>query len=342
MDHHSPVRVRYAPSPTGLQHIGGVRTALFNYLFARRNGGKFILRIEDTDRVRSEERYIDDLYESLNWLGIQVDEGPPRFVTGRNSGPYLGNYGPYIQSERIEQYRFYTQKLIHQGRAYYCFCSSERLDLLRKQQEAEKLPLQGYDRLCRSLSRDEAESRRQAGEPYVVRLAIPLAEEPRSGPLETRFHDRLLGEIKRANRDINPDPVILKTDGFPTYHLANVIDDHLMGITHVLRAQEWLSSGPLHMLLYQAFGWEAPQFCHLPMVMGADGAKLSKRHGSTSLLEFREAGYLPAALVNYIALLGWSFDESREFFTLKELEECFELNKLSRSPAGFDYRKLEW
>ncbi|WGK69566.1 glutamate--tRNA ligase [Candidatus Haliotispira prima] len=341
MSQVAQVRVRYAPSPTGLQHIGGVRTALFNYLFARRSGGRFILRVEDTDRARSEDHYIQDIYQSLAWLGIEPDEGPAEH------GFSGGDYGPYIQSRRVELYRKYTQQLLDEGKAYYCFCSTERMEQLRKKQEEEKSALQGYDRHCRSLppeeARREAERRYAAGvegQGCTVRFAIPLEGS-------ATFHDLLLGDIEWANGDINPDPVILKADRFPTYHLANVIDDHLMNITHVLRAQEWLSSGPLHIQLYRAFGWEAPQFCHLPMVMGRDPAtdklsKLSKRHGATSLLEFRKGGYLREALINYIALLGWAFDESRETFTLAELEGCFDLAKLSRSPATFDYRKLEW
>ncbi len=329
-----PVRVRYAPSPTGLQHIGGVRTALFNYLFARSSSGNFILRIEDTDRVRSEERYIQDLFESLEWLGIQADEGPEEY------GFPGGAYGPYIQSQRTGLYRQHVRQLLDQGKAYHCFCSTERLVWLRREQECSKSRLQGYDRHCRGLEAAEVQRRLAQGQSHVVRFALPQEGS-------TTFSDLLLGDIKRANSDINPDPVILKADGFPTYHLANVIDDHLMQISHVLRAQEWLSSGPLHLLLYRAFGWVPPKFCHLPMVMGKDLAtgklaKLSKRHGSTSLIEFRKGGYLREALTNYIALLGWAYDDSREFFSLGELEQCFDLTRLSRSPATFDYQKLEW
>lgn len=319
------IRVRYAPSPTGLQHIGGVRTALFNYLFARHHGGTFLLRIEDTDQQRSEQKYVDDLYQSLDFLGIKADEGP-------REG---GDYGPYIQSQRFDLYQKYSTQLLESGHAYYCFCTSERLEQLRKEQEKNKSSHFGYDRHCRSLPHDEALQRKEAGEPCVMRFKIPLEGS-------TSFDDAIIGQVERANSDINPDPVLLKTDGYPTYHLANVIDDHLMEITHVMRAQEWLPSGALHVLLYQAFGWEPPQFCHLPMVMGQDGSKLSKRHGATSLADFRAKGYLAEAIVSYIALLGWAFDDSREFFSLKELEECFELSKLSSSPATFDYQKLEW
>lgn len=311
------VRVRYAPSPTGLQHIGGVRTALFNYFFARSRGGTFILRVEDTDRERFHEEALEDLYETLKWLGIAWDEGP------------------YIQSERFDIYREYARNLVDAGDAYYCFCSSERLEQLREEQQKVKASRVGYDGLCRSLSLQEAERRIAAGEKPVVRFKVP--EEG-----STAFEDVLLGTVKRKNRDIPPDPVILKSDGFPTYHLANVVDDHLMGITHILRAQEWIPSGALHMLLYQAFGWEPPVYCHLPMVMGKDGQKLSKRHGATAVREFRKAGYLPEAVLNYITLIGWSYDGSREFFTRQELEELFSLEKINKAPGVFDYKKLEW
>jgi glutamyl-tRNA synthetase len=318
------VRVRYAPSPTGLQHIGGIRTALFNYFFARANGGKFILRIEDTDRERSTAEALEDLFSTLEWLGLDYDEGP-----GRDGG-----YGPYIQSERADIYRKKAAELVESGMAYPCFCSSGRLDALREQQTAEKKPI-GYDRHCRSLSSDEAARRISTGEEHVIRLKIPLEGK-------TVLHDVLLGETGRKNTDINPDPVMLKSDGFPTYHLANVIDDHMMDITHIMRAQEWIPSGPMHILIYRAFGWTPPVYCHLPMVMGKDGQKLSKRHGSTSVVEFRKAGYLPEALINFVSLLGWSYDDSREFFSMEELCSLFTLERINKAPAIFDYRKLEW
>ncbi|OQX29907.1 MAG: glutamate--tRNA ligase [Spirochaeta sp. LUC14_002_19_P3] len=319
------VRVRYAPSPTGLQHIGGIRTALFNYFFARANGGQFILRIEDTDQTRSTPEALEDLYSSLNWLGIDYDEGP-----GKDGG-----CGPYIQSERQALYREMADKLIGDGTAYRCFCRPERLEQLREQQKAEGVSIIGYDRNCRGLNPDEAASRAASGEAHVIRLKVPLEGK-------TEFTDILLGRTGRKNKDISPDPVILKADGFPTYHLANVIDDHLMGITHILRAQEWIPSGPLHVLLYRAFGWELPQYCHLPMVMGKDGQKLSKRHGATALSEFRRAGYLPEALINSITLLGWSYDDSREFFTKDDFSALFTLERINKSPAVFDYNKLDW
>jgi glutamyl-tRNA synthetase len=321
------IRSRYAPSPTGLQHIGGVRTALFNYLFARSRGGKFILRVEDTDRTRFDPVYLQNLYDTFAWLGISWDEGP---------GPG-GPAAPYIQSERFGIYRDYARDLLERGKAYRCFCSAERLNTVRTEREAAHSAETGYDRHCRTISPEEGARREQAGEAYTIRLKIPLEES-------TLFSDRLLGDIEWKNGDINPDPVLLKSDGFPTYHLANVVDDHLMEISHVLRAQEWIPSTPIHVILYRSFGWEPPEYCHLPMVMGQDGKKLSKRHGATSVDEFRRQGYLPEALLNYVALLGCSYEEERksDIYTLRELAERFSLEKLNKAPAIFDYKKLEW
>ncbi len=319
------VRVRYAPSPTGLQHIGGVRTALFNYFFAKSSGGKFILRVEDTDRERYSDESLQDLYDTLEWLGVKWDEGP---VVG-------GPCGPYIQSERLPIYQEYARKLVDMGKAYYCYCTSERLERLREKQIAEKSPVQGYDGHCRDLTDEQRKELEAQGFKPVIRLKVP-----REG--STTFHDVLMGDITRENKDVSPDPVLLKSDGFPTYHLANVIDDHLMGITHIMRAQEWIPSGPLHVLLYEAFGWEVPTYCHLPMVMGSDGHKLSKRHGSTSVRDFRAKGYLPEALLNYVSLVGWSYDGEKEFFTREELEKCFSLEKINKAPGVFDYQKLDW
>jgi glutamyl-tRNA synthetase len=319
------VRVRYAPSPTGLQHIGGVRTALFNYFFARAQKGTFILRVEDTDRERSTDAALQDLYETLEWLGVEWDEGP---LVG-------GDRGPYVQSERFSLYQKFAAKLIEDGKAYRCYCTPERLEALRETQVAEKAKQQGYDRHCRNLTDTEKAELETQGLPSVVRLMVPLEGK-------TTFHDVLMGDITRRNSDVNPDPILLKSDGFPTYHLANVIDDHLMGITHIMRAQEWIPSGPLHVLLYEAFGWEPPVYCHLPMVMGKDGQKLSKRHGSTAVRDFREKGYLPEALTNYVSMVGWSYDGEREFFTKDELCELFSLEKINKAPGVFDYKKLDW
>ncbi|MBQ9630936.1 MAG: glutamate--tRNA ligase [Treponema sp.] len=318
------VRVRYAPSPTGMQHIGGVRTALFNYLFARSKGGKFILRLEDTDRTRYGEEYVKNLYDTMSWLGIEWDEG----------GEKGGQYGPYIQSQRFELYKKYANELVEKGEAYYCFCDSERLERIRKIQTENKMA-PGYDRNCRTLTQEEIQENLASGKPFVIRLKVPLTGE-------TKFSDHLLGNITWKNEDINPDPVLLKSDGFPTYHLANIIDDHFMEISHVMRAQEWIPSTPLHVQLYRAFGWEHPEFCHLPMVNGKDGQKLSKRHGATSLNEFRARGYLPEAIINYVAMLGCSYIEGKDMYSLNELCENFKMEHLNKSPAVFDYKKLEW
>ncbi|NLM00139.1 MAG: glutamate--tRNA ligase [Treponema sp.] len=318
------IRVRYAPSPTGMQHIGGVRTALFNYLFARANGGKFILRLEDTDRTRYGEEFVQNLYDTCDWLNIQWDEG----------GSKGGEYGPYVQSERFELYKEYAIKLVEKGEGYYCFCDAERLDRIRTLQTKNKMP-PGYDRNCRHLTQEEIKANLDAGKPYVIRLKIPMEGV-------TRFNDALLGDIEWKNEDISPDPVLLKSDGFPTYHLANVIDDHFMKISHVMRAQEWIPSTPLHVQMYKAFGWQPPQFCHLPMVNGSDGQKLSKRHGATSVNEFRARGYIPEALVNYVAMLGCSYEEGRDIFPLSDLEKLFKLEHLNKAGAIFDYKKLEW
>jgi glutamyl-tRNA synthetase len=325
------IRVRYAPSPTGLQHIGGIRTALFNYLFARSQGGVFVLRFEDTDRSRFDSVYVQNLYDTFAWLGLRWDEGPSSLKAAAFNGPFT----PYIQSERTELYKKYASELVSRGQAYYCFCSTDRIEKVRKEREASHSSQTGYDRHCRSIPPEEAEKRAAAGEAHTIRLKIPLGET-------TKFHDYLLGDVEWKNDDVNPDPVLLKSDGFPTYHLANVVDDHLMEISHVLRAQEWLASTPLHVIMYRSFGWEPPLYCHLPMVMGQDGKKLSKRHGATSIDEFRKQGYLPEALINYVALLGTSYEDGRDLYSLKELGRLFSLDKLNKAPAIFDYKKLEW
>ncbi|GMO55288.1 MAG: glutamate--tRNA ligase [Termitinemataceae bacterium] len=318
------IRDRYAPSPTGLQHVGGLRTALFNYLFAKSQNGKFILRLEDTDRTRFDESFVRNLYETFDWLKFSWDEGP-------NIG---GDFAPYIQSQRTELYKKYAHSLIDSGNAYYCFCTSERLDAVRKEREESHSSASGYDRFCRDIDPDAAKERAKT-EMCTIRLKIPLGSF-------TKFTDALLGDVEWKNDDISPDPVLLKSDGFPTYHLANIVDDHLMQITHVLRAQEWLSSTPMHVIMYKAFGWEPPIFCHLPMVMGQDGKKLSKRHGATSIDEFRKNGYLPQALINYVALLGASYKEGQDIYSLDELAKYFSLDKLNKAPAVFDYQRLQW
>lgn len=318
------IRVRYPPSPTGMQHIGGLRTALFNYLFAKSQGGTFILRIEDTDRERYDERALQDIYETFDWVGFRWDEGPD--VGGR--------YGPYTQSQRGAMYREHAKWLLDHDLAYEAFDSAEALKSERETASQEGART-GYDRKFRDMSEDDKQEYRDRGIAPVVRFKVPLEGR-------TEYEDMLLGRIKRKNKDIIPDPVLLKSDGMPTYHLANVVDDHYMQISHILRGQEWVPTAGLHVLLYQAFGWEPPRFCHLPMVMGKDGQKLSKRHGATSVLEFRNQGYLPEALINYLARLGWSYDDSREFFRLDDLIELFDPGKLTKSPAVFDYKKLDW
>ena len=318
------MRLRFAPSPTGSLHVGGVRTALYNYLAARSSGGTFILRIEDTDQERSSSESLETIYRSFEWLGIHWDEGPD----------VGGPHGPYIQSERIELYQSFARKLTDEGKAYYCFCSEERLDALRREQAAKKQTT-GYDRACRNLPPARVRELLFSGAKPVIRFAGPLEGE-------TVFHDELLGDIRRRNVDLPADPVILKSDGFPTYHLAHPVDDHAMKITHVLRAQEWLPSGHLHLQLFRAFGWEPPAYYHLPLVLGTDGQKLSKRHGASSVEEFGERGFIPDALINYVARLGWSYDEKTEIFSRAELERAFSLAKLTKSPAVFDYKKLTW
>jgi glutamyl-tRNA synthetase len=307
-----------------MQHIGGVRTALFNYFFARSRGGSFVLRIEDTDQTRFDPRALEDVYATFAWVGISADESP---AAG-------GDYGPYVQSERLDLYRSYADGLVEAGRAYWDYTSARRPAAGDVGEEGEE-GAGGYNYEGRDLPAEKVAEYRSAGVQPVLRLLVPADGA-------TEFDDLVLGRIKRKNKDLPADPILLKSDGYPTYHLANVIDDHLMEITHVLRAQEWVPSTPLHLLIYEAFGWEPPRFAHLPMVMGKDGSKLSKRHGSTSVVEFRRQGYLPEAITNYISMLGWSYDDSREFFTREELEELFSIEKINKAPAVFDYKKLDW
>lgn len=326
----SDVRVRFAPSPTGFFHVGGARTALYNWLFARHHGGRFILRIEDTDRTRYEPEALPDLLEGLRWLGLCWDEGPE----------VGGNHGPYYQSDRVHLYREYAEQLVEDGRAYRCYCTPERLSAMREEQRARGLS--GYDRRCRYLTRDQIAEREAQGLPSVIRLAIPTEGR-------TEFDDLFRGHIVVENAQLD-DLILLKSDGYPTYHLANVIDDHLMEITHILRGDEWLSSVPKHVLLYRAFGWEMPVQAHLPTILDPSGkGKLSKRKKRladgreqlTFVREFREAGYLPEAMVNFFALVGWSYDDQTEFFTRSELVERFTLERVNTSPAAFSYDKLD-
>lgn len=317
------VRVRYAPSPTGAPHIGNLRTALFNWLWARHNGGKFILRVEDTDQAREVDNGLELIMESLRFLGMDWDEGPD----------IGGAYGPYHQSERLDIYKKYADELVERGAAYYCYCTPEELAQMRKEQEARGEPTR-YDRRCRWLTPAQRMEREAHGLPHVVRLAVPLEGS-------TTLPDFIHGSITIPNADVD-DQVLMKSDGFPTYHMAVVVDDHLMEITHVMRGDEWISSFPKHILLYNAFGWTPPQFGHMPVVLGPDKKKLSKRHGATSITQFREEGYLVEALVNFMALLGWAYDGERELFSRAELIEAFTLDHIHSSPAVFDRAKLDW
>ncbi|MGB2867986.1 MAG: glutamate--tRNA ligase [Bacteroidota bacterium] len=317
------VRVRFAPSPTGFLHVGGLRTALYNYLFAKHNGGKFILRIEDTDQSRKVEGALENLIATLEWAGIQYDEGPKRG----------GEYGPYIQSERLNVYHEHVLQLVGKGHAYYCFCKPERLEEIRKKQLAAKL-MPSYDRHCRDLPPEESKKRVAAGEPHVVRMKIPL-----EGDLT--FEDIIRGHVTIAHKILD-DQVLLKSDGFPTYHLAVVVDDHLMNISHVIRGEEWLPSTPKHVLLYQYFGWETPQFAHLPLLLNPDKSKLSKRQGDVAVEEYRAKGYLKEALVNFVAFLGWNPGDEREIFSLNELVKEFTLERVGKAGAVFNVDKLNW
>ena len=318
------VRSRYAPSPTGFMHVGNLRTALYEFLVAKSQGGKFILRLEDTDQGRLVEGADTVIFNTLKNVGLIHDEGPD----------IGGPVGPYIQSQRLEMYKPYAEQLVKEGKAYYCFCTKERLETLHEDSENGG----GYDRHCRDLPQEEIDRLLAAGTPYVIRQKTPLEGT-------TTFHDLVYGDITVENSTLD-DQVLLKTDGYPTYNFANVIDDHTMNITHVIRGCEYLASSPKYNLLYDAFGWEIPAYIHLPLIMGknADGSvsKLSKRHGATSFEDLTKAGYLPEAIINYIALLGWCPKENREMFTLAELVENFSVDGISKSPAVFDYDKLTW
>lgn len=324
------VRVRFAPSPTGYLHIGGLRTALYNYLFAKKNNGKFILRIEDTDQTRFVEGAIENLIDSLDWAGIKYDEGV--FVKNGEI-VQVGEYGPYIQSERLNIYNEYVDKLIESGHAYYCFCSKERLDLVRDEQKTKGL-VPKYDGLCRNVTTEEAKDRIENGEKYVIRLKLPR-------DYNVKFHDIVRGDISINTDDVD-DQVLVKSDGYPTYHLAVVIDDHLMNITHIVRGEEWLPSTPKHIYLYEAFGWEKPIYVHLPTVLNNERKKLSKRQGDVAVGDFKDKGYLPEGLVNYLALVGWSPEDNEEILNMDDLIEKFTFERVSKTGGIFDNDKLEW
>lgn len=317
------VRTRFAPSPTGYMHIGNLRTCLYEYLIAKVNDGTFVLRIEDTDQERFVEGAMDVVFETLAMTGIGYDEGPGR----------EGDCGPYIQSQRRDLYKKYAEMLVERGNAYYCFCTKERLDSLKTNDENLGTSF-NYDRHCRNLSKEEVEANLKAGMPYVIRQKMPIDGT-------TTFHDLVYGDITVENKTLD-DQVLLKSDGLPTYNFANVVDDHLMRISHVVRGNEYLSSTPKYNNLYEAFGWEIPTYIHLPPIMKDAHQKLSKRNGDASFKDLIDKGYLVDAVINYIALLGWSPAGTDEFFTLKELEEKFTLDGLSKSPAIFDTEKLKW
>ena len=318
------VRTRFAPSPTGVDaHIGSAYTALLNLAFARKNGGQFIFRLEDTDRERLVAGFEENFKKSMNWLGIIWDEGPD----------VGGNYGPYRQSEKLETYRKYALLLVEKDVAYFCFCSKERLEELRNDQTHRSQPT-GYDGLCRRLDPKESRQRWEKGERGVIRLKVPKEGQ-------TKFNDAVRGEVVFGNSQLD-DQVLLKSDGYPTYHLAVVVDDHQMEITHVIRAEEWLSSTPKHVLIYQAFGWDLPIFAHTPILRNVDKSKLSKRKNPVWVSWFRDQGYLPEALLNFLALQAWSHPEGKDIFTLEEFIEKVSLERLSKTGPAFDLKKLEW
>lgn len=323
--------VRFAPSPTGFVHIGSLRTALYNYLFAKKTNGKYLLRVEDTDQTRLVEGALEGMLNAMSWAGINHTEG---VMIDENQNVYQeGENGPYIQSQRLEIYNKYVNQLLESGHAYYCFCSKERLDDLRETQKS-KGETAKYDGHCKSLTKEQIEENLKNNVPHVVRLKLPEN-------YDITFNDIVRGTVTVNTNDID-DQVLRKTDGFPTYHMAVIVDDHLMGVTHVIRGEEWLPSTPKHVYLYEAFGWEAPTFVHLPNILNKDKKKLSKRQGDVAVEDFRKKGYLKEALVNYVALLGWSPDDNQEIFSMEELENAFNLEKVSKSGGVFDVAKLNW
>lgn len=324
------IRVRMAPSPTGFLHVGSLRTALYNYLIAKQAGGIFVLRIEDTDQARLVEGALENIVESLHDFDIDPDEGP---YLDNGELKERGDFGPYVQSKRLGLYKQAAGELVTKSAAYYCFCSPERLEQLRKSQEAQKLPPK-YDKLCLNLKPEEIKTKLDAGEKHVIRLNVPFGKT-------IRFTDIVRGEISISSNDID-DQVLLKSDGFPTYHLAVVVDDNAMHITHVVRGDEWIASTPKHILLYSAFGWESPKYIHLPLLLSTNKKKLSKRDGDVAVKDFLAKGYLPEVLINFVALLGWNPKSEKEIFTLDELIKEFKIENINKSGAVFDLEKLDW
>ncbi|MFH1838228.1 MAG: glutamate--tRNA ligase [Candidatus Kuenenbacteria bacterium] len=320
---NNQIRIRFAPSPTGFLHIGSLRTVLFSYIIAKKLNGKFILRIEDTDQKREVEGVVNGLINILNWTGIKFDEGP-------HVG---GNFGPYIQTQRLEIYKKYYQELLKKGEAYYCFCDEEKLKLMRNEQMQKKLPPR-YNRNCRDLKEDEIKIKINNGESFVIRQKMPLQGK-------VVVCDELRGEIKFNNADLD-DHVLIKSNKIPTYQFANVVDDHLMKITHVTRAEEWISSFPKNALLYKSFGWEMPKFIHFPIVLNKEGGKLSKRQGDVAVEDYKEKGFLPEALINFCALMGWHPKGDNEILNLNQIIDIFEIKDMGISSAVFDVEKLNW
>jgi glutamyl-tRNA synthetase len=324
------LKVRMAPSPTGFFHIGNFRTGLYNYLYAKQQGGTFLLRVEDTDRARLVEGSLENIVQTLHDFGIAPTEG----VVWENGGvAEKGGLGPYIQSKRLDTYKKHAEELVQKNAAYYCFCTPQRLEELRKSQEAQKLAPK-YDKHCLSLSQDEIKKRLDAGERHVIRLNVPAG-------MDIEFTDLVHGSVKISSNDVD-DQVLLKSDGYPTYHLAVVIDDHLMEVTHILRGEEWIPSTPKHILLYSAFGWEPPTYVHLPLLLSPSKKKMSKREGDVAVRDFLAKGYIPEALINFVALLGWNPKTEKEIFTLDELVKEFKVENINKSGAVFDLEKLDW
>lgn len=317
------VRTRFAPSPTGYMHIGNLRSALFAYLVAKSNGGEFILRIEDTDQTRYVDGAVEFIYDVCKTFNLEIDEGPLN----------KGEYGPYTQSERLDLYKKYAEQLVSEGKAYYCFCTEDRLNKLREEADLRKVPFM-YDGHCKNLSKTEIEAKIKNGEKYVIRQSMP-----KEGV--TSYNDLVYGKIEIENRVLE-DQILLKSDGFPTYNFANVIDDHLMHITHITRGNEYLSSTPKYLLLYDAFGWDRPEYIHLPLVVKVDGTKISKRNKDDNLMDLLNEGYLPEAIINYLALLGWAPADNQEIFTMDELIKKFDPKRISRAPGAYDVMKLRW
>ncbi len=317
------IRTRFAPSPTGFMHIGNLRTAIFEYLVAKHEGGDFILRIEDTDQSRKVDGAIEFIYNTLKLCNMDIDEGPNN----------AGDCGPYIQSERLDLYKKYALELVNMGKAYPCFCTESELAEMREYADKHKIPFM-YDGRCSHLSKEEIDKKISEGIPYVIRQKMPKYGT-------SIVKDVVYGNVKVDN-NVLEDQILLKSDGYPTYNFANVIDDHLMGITHVIRGNEYLSQTPKYNLLYEAFGWDAPTYIHVPMVLGSDGNKLSKRNGDASFMDLYNEGFLPEAIVNYLVLLGWSPEENKEVFSMDELIKSFNMNRISKSPSSYDIKKLKW